>query len=51
MGKQWNWVKCDKCGKHTLTPYKDYGYTLCPKHHVVVLSMIKEYMKVKIIAE
>jgi hypothetical protein len=38
------WVKCDKCGIHTLTPYKDYGYVLCPSHHIEVLKFVKRFV-------
>jgi hypothetical protein len=41
------WVRCDKCGKYTLTPYKDYGYVLCPHHRFVITKMIRKYMSDK----
>jgi len=44
---KYEWIKCDKCGIHTLTPYKDYGYTLCPTHHIEILRMVRVYMTKK----
>lgn len=38
------WVKCDKCGDYTLTPYSQYEYTLCPTHYFEIKKMVNKYM-------